>query len=186
MSKTMHKNKKIPWRESLGFTLLVWFLIISITPILIFEYYSYKDRVEELESHYKSELKTMSLSQRTFINSWFKYRESDIYLWSQLQNNLTLFSSIQSEFKKSRNINELLQSYEYAVILGKYERDLIHIITEYDYILDFLFIDLEGNILYSLQKDDILGENVKNESYSSSRLALGFSKTTSASKTFSI
>ena len=78
----MNSNHKTPWHKSLAFTLLTWFLLISITPLLIFEYSNYQERIKSLETEYKVTLKSTAASNMVFINNWFKSRKNDISIWS--------------------------------------------------------------------------------------------------------
>jgi hypothetical protein len=70
-----------------------------------------------------------------------------------------------------------LESYSYATIVDTYVGNLKMLKKKYDYIYDFFLIDLNGNILYTYQKESDLGTNLLNGAYSSSKFAKTFNKT---------
>lgn len=170
------QKQQTGWINSLGFILLVWFLAISIIPLSIFGYYTYQERIELLGNKYKKELENTVILHEAFIKNWFKYRTNDISIWSQDQHNIKLLSLLSTLYKQSKDIDTFLESYEYGVITDKYEGDLLRLIKTYDYIYDFLLIDLNGNILYSAKKEDDLGTNLLDKSPVSDNLAASFAQ----------
>ena len=178
----MRDNQKIHWSKSLAFTLFIWFLAISIIPLLVFEYFNYQNRVKSLENKYEVALHSSASSYQVFIQNWFEDRENDISLWSQSQNSIDLFSSLETTHKQFIDINQFFESYEYALIVDKHEGDLIKISNQYDYIYDFLLIDLNGNILFSVKRNEDLGKNLRNGPLSSTKLSSSFLKTIKTGK----
>ena len=170
-------EKIIAQKDSLAFSQFIWFLFISVTPLLIFVGYSYFDGIKQLENTSKLQLYNSSFEQKKYIENWFKYRRSDISYWSQTKNSIDFFTDLNKEYKQVQEMKVFLESYNYATVVSKYDNDLRMLKKQYDYIYDFFLIDLEGNIIYTLRQEDDLGTNLFDGEYSSSRFAQAFKKT---------
>ena len=170
-------QKMTTWKESLFFSLFMWFIFISIIPLSIFISYSYSQSVKQLENIAKLQLNSSAKDQKIFIDNWFKNRFNDISYWSQTKNSIDFFSNLQKEYQETKNMSIFLESYNYAKILSQYDHDLVMLHKQYNYVYDFFLIDLDGNILYTTTQESDLGTNLYSGPYSSSKFAQAFKKT---------
>jgi len=141
-------------KDSFVFILFFWFLIIGMVPLIIFTYTTYTQDINRLNNKAKEELYTDITEHINFINDWFKYRLSDISLWANTNNTINFFTKLKELKQNSPEGEAYNQSYEFALITDKYESDLHIILNRYDYVNDFLLVDLDGEVLYNVNRNN--------------------------------
>ncbi len=172
------KDMSVPWHKSLAFTIIIWFLPLSLIPMLIISYDSYQERVKSLEKISYHDIKQVSLLEKKFINNWFHYREIDIKNWSLLESNIDFLSELSEDFKESElPLKSYMKSDSYINLSIEHEADMLHFVKDYDYLYDLFLIDKEGNILYTVENESDLGTNLKTGRYSNTKFAHAFVKT---------
>ncbi|MFQ5427649.1 MAG: response regulator [Thermodesulfobacteriota bacterium] len=142
--------------------LLLWFLLISLVPLTIVSfigYYSAKDSLRE--AAYPS-LSANAEAKAAFIENWFKYRFID--LESQATN--TMNARFLGELHEAQRVSgqspeKFVRSKTWQAIVEKRARDLQTFRKLYGY-YDVFLIDAEGNILFTLTREDDLGTNLFN------------------------
>jgi len=81
------KNKssinEVVWYKSLSFTILFWFLSLSLVPLIIVSYESHKSSEQGFVDAAYNDLKKTAILQKKFIDNWFYYRKVDLSNWSQ-------------------------------------------------------------------------------------------------------
>ncbi|MDF1881695.1 response regulator [Sulfurimonas sp. MAG313] len=146
--------------KSIKTTLLVWFLIIAIVPVLFLAFLSYTNTVSELKKTAENDLIHSSRIYMDFINNWFHYREVDINVWSSDSNTLTFMQELNAQFQSSQiSLEKYVKSYAYTKLITSYEADYISLHRQYDYVYDILLFDTKGNLLYTVLKEDDLATN---------------------------
>jgi PAS domain S-box-containing protein len=169
---------RVVWYKSLGFSILFWFVFLSLVPLLLISYESYIESVKGFKEAAFEDLKHTAKLEKKFIDNWFYYREVDLSTWSQTKVNIDFLTLLISEFKESsKSLDEFVKSDEYADTINKNQGDLLKLTQNYDYIYDLFLIDNDGNILFTVAQEDDLGKNLLNGSHSSTKFASSFSQT---------
>ncbi len=173
----MHKNTllTISKFQSIKTVLLVWFLLLSLVPLLIVSYTSYKSSVGTVHKIVESELKyTVPLSSN-YINSWFSNRENDISNWSTSHDTIRFIKALSKAFVDSKKpLQSFTTGYDYIQLIDKYRSEYIKLSQTYAYIYDIFLIDTNGNILYSLNKESDFATNLNDGPYASTRFASSY------------
>lgn len=170
--------KKIKWNNSISTNLLKWFLLLSLLPILFISILAYKNSSDSLYKATSTELEHSAKSYVHFINSWFNYRVIDIKVWSSYSNTVNFMKALNEDFSSSQKIpSEYVKSFSYTLLIDSYQNDIIELTREYDYIYDLFFIDVKGNLLFTVAKEDDLGSNLIHGKHASTLLAKAFNQT---------
>ena len=171
-------NRKISLFQSIRFKIFSWFIFIAILPMIYLSYTNYTDYEHKLKAATLSEVKQASSLDTKFINNWFSYRIIDISTWSQLKANIDLLKDLSQLHKKS-NLKTLdfINSKGYSNFVSTKGNDLILLSQQYDYIYDLFLIDLDGNILLSVAKEDDLGRSFVDGKYKNTKFAHSIQQT---------
>jgi PAS domain S-box-containing protein len=158
--------------NSLRLSLLIWFLVLSLSPLIIssaFDYHHTKTSLSELS---KREIEQSALLTKNFVTNWFYYRHMDIKTQSQSTSNHQLFLTYQHHWKNSQlTLAEYIHTQEWADIAESKQTDLLSFKTNFDYIYDVFLIDTSGNILFTLAKEADLGENLFTGAYANTKFS---------------
>jgi len=166
------KKIKVRWYKSLSATLIGWFLILSLVPMLVVTWQTYVSSSTYLKENTTTNLKRNASSYITFINNWFHYRKTDITNWSEDKLKLEFISRLEDGFIKSNlSLSEYVKSHDYMMLVKDYQNDFINISRNYDYVYDIFMIDKSGNLLYSVKKESDLGTNLFNGEHSTTSFA---------------
>jgi PAS domain S-box-containing protein len=175
--------EKIKWHKSIGAKLLLWFLTISIIPIIFVTWSNYSSVKSSLEVLAQEQLQSSSLSSNKFIANWFEYRKTDILSWSQNRSTVSLMKDLRTHrAQKSSTAKEFIESYSYTKLLDSRVEDLNNIAYQYNYIYDLFLISKEGEILYTLANESDLSTSLFNGAYSDTKFADVFKQTLDDSK----
>jgi two-component system, sensor histidine kinase and response regulator len=166
-------------------TLLKWFILLSILPLIIVSVQSYYMTVSELKEKAAEELIHDTELQVKFLNNWFDDRKMDIEVLSDNQNTLKFMHELSKEYKKS-NLppNEFVKSYNYLEFSEAFAQDFIKLSRQYIHIYDLFLIDPKGNLLYTVAKESDLGTNLNYGPYAKTKFADTFRKTLNDGKTY--
>ncbi len=163
------------FRSSIKSTLLMWFLLLGITPLILITIQNYFQNSKALEDQVKKELISSTDLHIGYINDWFEYRFIDIVSWSEQTNSLKLMQALNQEKKRLQvDVASLIKSSEYIKLIKDYESDFTKLSRQYNYIYDIFFIDTSGDLLYTVAKEDDLGTNLVNGIYSQTKFAQTF------------
>jgi len=166
------KKTKVHWYQSLSTTLIGWFLVLSLIPMLVVTWQTYVSSSSYLKQNTASNLERTASSYVNFINSWFHYRKTDLANWSKDKSKLDFITKLDSGFIESNlSLNEYIKSSEYLISIKDYQNDFINLSHNYDYIYDIFMIDKGGNLLYSVEKESDLGTNLFSGAYSTTGFA---------------
>ena len=171
-------RKKILWKNSLSFKLLVWFLIMSLLPLIIFSVQNYKHNSDKVKETVVEELLNTSALQKRYIKNWFNFRNADISSWSESFYTKNFLLELNKEFSKSnQEISSFIKTYSYTKIVDRYESEFVTLKKHYEYINDIFLIDKDGNIIYTISKGKDLGTNLLTGKYKSSNFANTYKQT---------
>ncbi len=166
-----NKSKKIKWvfnpslHIGVGKSLLIWFLIISLVPLAIVTYINYMNAFKSLTIVTQKSLLTTSELRVEYINSFFGKLQNDIIIQSKLHSNISFLKKLERDYKTSGfTLKKYIKSNRWEKINNKKKSDFEKIKNLQGY-YDIIFIDFDGNILYSLSQEDELGTNIYTGKY---------------------
>jgi len=153
---------------SLSFKLIGIFLIIGLIPLITVAFLSLNNAQEGFREEYFAKLKAVEEIKSNQIRSFFDERMADVTVLSESLNVKNTMSELNSVYKE-----EGVNSPEYNQVISKYDTYLERYTEEYGY-YDMFIINLQGDIIYSVAKEDDFNTNLVNGSYSDSNLAEAF------------
>lgn len=144
----------------LGKTIFLWFLILSLAPLLIASIISYLTASNILRHDAVQSLNTVSRLKTEYINSFFNERINDLKLLSNLSANAHSVKELKNDLLLSNQpLADYVHTYEWSVSTIQITLDLRHFFITYNYD-DIFVLDLEGNILVAVNDDTLPGQNV--------------------------
>lgn len=165
-------QNNIPIFKSLRFKIYLWFLVISILPVIYISYTNYTKYEQKLKTVTFNEVKQTSNLKAKFIDNWFSYRKTDISAWSKLKDNIDFLKELSALYKKSKlNFQDFVKSDDYYSLIKDKDDSLILLSQQYDYIYDLFLIDLEGNILFNVAKENTLSGSLIDGKYKNTKFA---------------
>lgn len=171
-------KNNIPIFKSLRFKIYLWFLFISILPVIYISYTNYTKYEQKLKAVTFNEIKQTSNLKARFIDNWFSYRKTDISAWSQLKDNIDFLKELSASYNTSKLAPEdFVKSYDYYNLIRTKEDELILLSQQYDYIYDLFLIDKDGNILFNVTKENALGGSLIDGKYKNTKFAKAVQKT---------
>jgi hypothetical protein len=78
MNKTHHEIRRVGFHRSINRTLLIWFLMLTLFPMVVTSWLSYQRSSESIRLAAAQKLEQVAVSGSRFINNWFDYRFMDI------------------------------------------------------------------------------------------------------------
>ncbi|WP_076410693.1 response regulator [Shewanella sp. UCD-KL12] len=158
---TSTPGKTISPFRSLSANLTIWFLILSLLPLIMVSWYSYNQAKQSLVNAAEHELTQSSLLSVESIESWFNYRMVDLNVEAESSNASKLLSSLfQGKVVQRQSVQSYISSYDWAKRVDGLQDDLLVLSRQYDYINDIFLIDSEGDILYAVLNESVKGRNV--------------------------
>ncbi len=146
--------------------LLMWFLVLSILPLIIIASVNYYQVKTNLENIATEEVTLIGESRKSYFNNWFQSRFDSLQQLSTSPVTLNILNSLESEFTKfNGNVSEFVQSDNWSKINTNAEHKLALESLNYSYIYDILIIDNDANVLFTMEKGDDLGTNLKTGKY---------------------
>ena len=151
--------------------LLLWFLVIALVPVTIVSLISYLNSRDSLIRAADDLLlstarlkagKVMFIGERWLI---------DVKMQAANEENIRLLKDLKKAYETSwQSPEEFVDSYTWLKIEDERGRDLRNFQAVYGY-ADILLMDCEGNIFFSVFRNDALGTNLFSGKYSDSLLA---------------
>ena len=164
MRKTKTPNKsnfRARFQQSIGRTLLTWFWLLAIVPMCIVGFISYQQASNGLYQAAAKELIHVAQADSQFVHNWFDYRFRDAAQQAEDTYSLDLLQQLQTGWKQSKQpLSEYVKSESWAKIADMGKNDLAIMKKHYDYIYNIFLIDHSGNILFTVEKEIDLGENL--------------------------
>ena len=149
------------WRYiGVGKSLLMWFLTISIVPLATVSFINYLNAYQGLTIVADKSLNSSSQLRLKYINTYFDGAINMLKTVSSSPTRLNVFEEIDSEFINSgKPLKNFVKSEKWKNQTLQLRQEFNQLITEYDY-YNFIFIDISGNVLFSVKDESILGENI--------------------------
>ncbi len=159
------------FKKGLGTTLLLWFLALSILPVVTVGYISYENAYNRLKKDAESALGSAINLKSEQIKYYFQGILTDLKLESERQSNTQFLSTLVKSFNESqKKIKEFTQSFKWALIAEENGTDLEIFRRTYNY-YDVFLIGAQGDILFTVAQEDDLGTNLFNGKYSDTLFA---------------
>lgn len=144
-------------------SLLRWLLMLSLIPMALIFWFGYWQTRASLSEAARYELEQESALHRQFIQSWFDYRLMELNSLAENRRNARFLRRLKQALERSSmSAQQLVQSYEWERIVDVRQNDLRRLPLQYDYIYDVFLIDDQGNILFTLVRENDLGQNLFN------------------------
>ncbi|MCF6252967.1 MAG: response regulator [Methylococcaceae bacterium] len=159
--KPVQKIRRVGFLHSIKYTLLVWFLVLALLPMILTAWIGYQRASESLRVAAADLLVQASVSNSRFIKNWFEFRFLDILQQAEDRHTKILFDQLLTGWQQEGGLlPDYVKSYHWAQLVNQYDEDLIIMMKNYDYIYNIFLIDLKGNVLYSIARDSDLGSNL--------------------------
>lgn len=173
--QSMEKKDEKSTAYSIRTELFLWFLLLSLLPLILFAWLSYQKGKEGLISAAELQLRQSASLTRSFVQNWFDYRVMDSINQAKDRRNMALLSSLEQGYKSSQlSLSEYIKTSDWEDRVASSNNELINFIENYDYIYDLFLIDKQGNILFTLAKESDLGSNLLSDAASNSGFAHSF------------
>jgi two-component system sensor histidine kinase/response regulator len=152
------RNKKY---HSLSFNLTLWFIALSLLPLIGVSWLSYEQAKQSLTDAAEAELTQSSLLTRQAIHSWFNYRLLDLRVEAESPHMPEMLQSLSLGFVSSeQSLTDYVNSPDWHNRVSSEQDHALTLVSEYDYISNIYLIDPSGNIVYSAAKEGNLGGNI--------------------------
>lgn len=160
----------------LGRTLLVRFLLVSILPMGFVAWTSIQNSIQTFTAYRTDGLAAVAHAKYSSLSAYFSQTTTNLRLESELANTVGFLSALQENFQSSgKPLAEFTKSYQWAILEDEFGTDISHVLTTYSYI-DILLMDPQGNILYSVRRDNDLGSNLFTGELSKSKFSIAAQK----------
>ena len=164
MDKSTPKGHNTPTstiRYSLSRTLILWFMLLALLPMLLVSWVSYQQAHSRLVLNVHEKLDQSAAANVAFINNWFSQRLMDLKAQAKDQRNIDLLMTLKSGLTHSGLKPAVyIKSPDWASNVERAHVNLAAALAIYDYVYDLFLIDIEGNILYSVSEGSDLGSNL--------------------------
>jgi len=156
-----------------GKSMLIWFLAISFVPLATVGYINYLKAYQGLTVVADKSLKSSSQLRLRYLNTYFEEASDFLEITSTSGSQKIYFNQLIEQFKNSNlTAKEFVSGEEWVKITSKQIDDFRTTLKKKDF-YNFLFINLNGDVIFSVKKERILGSNI----FSGLFLDTKFSKT---------
>ena len=155
------ETSKVPakhWRHRLATTLFLWFMLLSLGPVIVigaFEYRAGKKII--IDDHYQ-QLSTTNLLFSEQLNDFFDAMVTSLFIksWNAQEFIGKLAISFEAQGLKAE---EYVKTKAYQDIVSGYSDEFADFVDNNGY-ANLIIGDENGNILYTANESDDLGENL--------------------------
>jgi len=160
MRKERPKKGLVSGWYGLRFTLLRWFLGISLIPVAMVGTFSYMNATTSMQGMAVNALTGSAEFKSRQIRDSFEEWFTDLHVQAQSEENGTILQGIADIFRQSgMPLKRFTKSVEWGRYTEGHCRDLRFFRQTYGY-SDLFLIDTKGNILYTVMAEDDLGTNL--------------------------
>ena len=146
---------------SLTQILILWFLLLALIPMCLVTWISYEQARQNLTLGAIQEIQLAARTKHNFIRNWFDYRFMDLSIQAENRDNLLLLQYLISGLQHSgQKPSDYVKTADWLQRITGKENALASLLSNYDYIYDIFLIDPEGNILFTLVRENDLGTNL--------------------------
>lgn len=165
----MDKKQKDPHIKIFGFkltpyigvgkTLFLWFLIISVLPLVTVSYFNYLNAFRGLTIVAEKTLVSSSKLRADNLNAYFKNIDNDLSLLTAMEENKALLENLHNGLASSgMEVSAFVRSPAWQQLTDKTGfLKRFRTIGNYH---DIILVDVSGNVLFSIQKQALFGNNI--------------------------
>lgn len=165
-----------------GKSLLIWFLAISFVPLISVSYINFLKAYQGLTIVADKSLKSTSQLRLRYLNTYFEEATDFLEITSTSQLQINYFNELSEAYKNSgQNISTFTKSTEWQDICDKEKTDIDNTLKKKDF-YNLLFILPNGEVLFSVRNEIILGNNLFNGDLRTTQLSKTLVKVKEANK----
>lgn len=154
-----------------GKSLLIWFLSISFIPLATVSFINYLNAYQGLTIIADKSLSSTSQLRLKYINTYFDGAIDMLKITASSHARLSVFEKLENNYiNGDAPLSQFVKSDSWKNETQKLRNEFKELIKENDY-YNFLFIDNEGNVLFSVKQESILGVNIFSDKLRSSLLS---------------
>jgi PAS domain S-box-containing protein len=154
------------FQRKLVWSLLFWFLCISLVPLVTVSYISSQSARKSLEYRAEEELTSVAELIAGQLGLLFSRSVADLAVLSHSKSTRDMLNDLRLSYEPyGSNPSEFVRSSEWRKLKDYYKTDLAFFGSAHGYRRLFL-IDIDGNILFSTEVMDDVGTNVFSGKYS--------------------
>ncbi|NQU35015.1 MAG: PAS domain S-box protein [Bacteroidetes bacterium] len=160
-------NLNILKAKKLSNKLMFWFIVISIFPLVVLHFAGLYMQ-NTLETNELKKFLLIAESKNYQISNYFKEQKRDINV---VANSPVISDALYAYENAIKNFGS--NSEEYSEVESKFKKRLSFYATEYSY-YDMFLIDLQGDIVFSIEHEDDFNTNLVTGTYKDTELARAF------------
>ena len=151
---------------------MTWFIVLSMIPMCIISWFNYDQAKSNLLMTAQEKLDQSSYLKKQFISNWFYYRFTDVKNQAKSKSNIDLINNLIQGFSKSDTpLKSYILSQDWSERVLASHSDLHNFKSNYNFIYDLFLIDKNGNILFSIEKENDLGSNLISGEYANTKFS---------------
>ena len=152
---------KLKRKNSIYRSLIFWFLLLSIIPLILLSTFNYIQARASLTQAAKQQLYQSAILSNQFLHNWFEERLKEISFQAKSTANPETLLRLQQAWQHSKiSLSQYVRSNHWQALSQERRTYFRRLITEYDYLHDVFFIDKSLNILFSVDQEIELGKNL--------------------------
>ncbi|ELU11948.1 hypothetical protein CAPTEDRAFT_192752, partial [Capitella teleta] len=142
----------------LAMTLFLWFIVLSIGPVVIVGLNEYQTGKEGIVKDRYDQLSSVNFQLTQRVNEYFDTILTNLFIMAA-PSEAFIAELVKAPGLKTQSLSEFINSREYGDIYEQYSMEYVDFLRFYDY-SDVILGDVEGNILYTVNEYSDLGENL--------------------------
>ncbi|MGB0360368.1 MAG: hypothetical protein ACPGEF_03040, partial [Endozoicomonas sp.] len=163
-SKHHHKRSR-----SLALTLFLWFVCLSIGPVIFVGFNEYKMGKDDIIKERYDQLTTINYQLTQRLNHYFDTVLTNLYILSSPSS--TFINQLKESYNSDHGSwSNYVNSSDYQKVQIEYAEKYQDFLRFYDY-SDILIGDEQGNIIYTVNQYKDLGQNLFSGALSSTNFA---------------
>lgn len=167
-----------------GKSLLIWFLAISFIPLATVGLVNYLNSYKGLTIVADKSLKSSSQLRLKYLNTYFEEATDLLEITEMSEVQRIYFEELKNKFNESGlDANSFVNSDEWNFYTEKHRKDFATTLKKKDF-YNFMFITVDGDVLFSVKNEKLLGANLFNEDFSHTKLAKSTLKAIENNKTY--
>ncbi len=147
-------------RRGLSRTLVTWFLLLALIPLLAVSFISYYTARDSLRDGAYRSLQGVIETKTEYLNTFFNDKLADLAFQAGAQSNHQLLASLRAaQLSSGQTLADFVRGEQWPAIAKEQAGELKRFTKAHGY-WDILLIDVEGNILFTIEQEEDLGTNL--------------------------
>lgn len=160
------------WRYiGVGKSLLIWFLAISFVPLSAVSLINYLVTYRGLTIVADKSLKSSSQLRLKYLITYFEEATDLLEITESSESQRIYFDELNYKYKTSGlDAAEFVETEDWKQFTDKRRKDFFTTLKKKEF-YNFLFITIDGEVLFSVKNEKLLGSNIFNNTYSKTKFA---------------